>query len=166
MLIKSLAWFPINVSVLATNWSCVLVRTLLHFAGFHRLPSLCLLQVFFLYMEVCISPSASGIEVETTTFWKSLLYSLFLALLFFQKTKIFVCCIIGSHRSQSQHISAQASHSLAKVQHVQLCFEHTGFCWDCLWALVPMHRETSSAVVLPPNTCTETSLKVSIMLLQ
>ena len=34
------AWFPLNVSVLATNQSCLLVQTLLRFAGFHRQPSL------------------------------------------------------------------------------------------------------------------------------
>ena len=51
-----------------------------------------------------------------------LLYFLFLALLFFRKTKhIFLSCGIGFYRSQSQHIAAQASQALAKVQHVRLC---------------------------------------------
>ena len=30
------AWFPLNVSVLATNQSCLLMQTLLRFAGFYR----------------------------------------------------------------------------------------------------------------------------------
>ena len=33
------AWFPLNVSVLATNQSCLLMQTLLRFAGFHKQPS-------------------------------------------------------------------------------------------------------------------------------
>ena len=49
-------------------------------------------------------------------------------------------CVIGSQKSQ--HIRAQASHPLAKIQHVRLCCEHAGFCckgWNCLWALVSIH---------------------------
>ena len=54
------------------------------------------------------------------TFLKSLLYFSFLALLFFSGGQkiFFVSCVIGFHRSQSQHIAAQASQALVKVQHV------------------------------------------------
>ena len=76
------AWFPLNISVFATNRSCLLVRTLVRSAGFHRQPLLGLLRAL-LYLEVCYSRSASGIELEITTFRKSLVYFLFLALLFF-----------------------------------------------------------------------------------
>ena len=70
-------------------------------------------------------------------------------------------CVIGSYGSQSQHIATQASHFLAKVPQVRLCCKHSGFCCkgrDCLLALVPIHQETSSAVVRPANTCMETRL--------
>ena len=54
------AWFPSNVSVIATNRSCLLARTLLRFAGFHRQPSSGLLRGL-LYLEACESRSASGV---------------------------------------------------------------------------------------------------------
>ena len=44
-LAASEAWFPLNVSMLATNQSCLL----LHFVGFHKQPSLGLLRGFFLF---------------------------------------------------------------------------------------------------------------------
>ena len=65
------AWFPLNVSVVATNRSCLLVRTLLHFAGFNRQTSLGLLPSL-LYLEACRSRSTSRIWLEMTTFRKSL----------------------------------------------------------------------------------------------
>ena len=58
------AWFPLNVSVLATIQSCFLVRTLLRLAGFHRQPSSGLLRGL-LYLEVCKSRSASSIGLIT-----------------------------------------------------------------------------------------------------
>ena len=85
------------------------MRTLLRFVGFHRPPSSGLLRGL-LYLEVCKSRSTSGIELEITTFQKSLLYFVLRFSLFFQRTEnLFASCIIGSHRSQSQHIAAQAS---------------------------------------------------------
>ena len=75
---------------------------------------------------------------------------------------IFVFCVIGSHRSHSQHIVAQASHPLAKAQHVKLFCEHAGFCckgWYYLCALVPIYQETSNVVAHTANTCMETSLQ-------
>ena len=62
------------------------MRTIMWFAGFHRQPLLGLLRGF-LYLEVCGSRSASGIELEITIFGKPLLYILFLALLFFRRTE-------------------------------------------------------------------------------
>ena len=56
------AWFPLNVSVIATNRSCLLAVTLLRFAGFHRQPSFGLLRGL-LYLEACKSCSASGIQL-------------------------------------------------------------------------------------------------------
>ena len=56
----SKAWFPLNVSVIATNRSCLLARTLLHFAGFHRQPSFDLLRGR-LYLEACKPRSTSSI---------------------------------------------------------------------------------------------------------
>ena len=155
------AWFPLNVSVIATNRSCLLVQTLLRFAGFYRQPSLGLLRGL-LYLEVCKSRSASSIELEIPTFPKVLIFSCFEFALFFGWQKIyFVSYAIGFYRSQSQHIVAQASQALAKVQHLQLCCELAGFCcegWDCLWSLVSIHRETSKTIVRPSNTCMETRL--------
>ena len=46
------ARFPLNVSVIATNRSCLLARTLLRFAGSHKQPSFDLLQGL-LYLEAC-----------------------------------------------------------------------------------------------------------------
>ena len=63
----SKTWFLLNVSVLASNRSSLLVRTLLRFARFHRHPSLDLLRGL-LYLEVCKSRSASSIELGITTF--------------------------------------------------------------------------------------------------
>ena len=78
------AWFPLNVSVLATNWSCLLVRTLLCFAGFHRQPLSCLL-LGVLYLEGSKSRSAPSIGLKITTFWKSLLF--FWALFFLSEDR-------------------------------------------------------------------------------
>ena len=76
--------------------------------------------------------------------------------------KIFsVSCGLGFHRSQSQHISAQALHPLGKVQHVRLLCEHAGFyCegWNCLWALVLIYQKALIAAVRPANTSMETRL--------
>ena len=52
--------FPLNVSVIATNRSCLLARTPLRFASFHKQPSFGLLRGL-LYLEACKSRSASGI---------------------------------------------------------------------------------------------------------
>ena len=126
------AWFPLNVLVIATNRSCLLARMLLGFAGFQRQPSFGLLQDLS-YLEACKSRSASGIQLEITTFRKPPLFPLFLALLFFSedKKKIFVVsCVVGFYRSQSQLIAAQALQALAKVQHVGLCCEVAGFCGE------------------------------------
>ena len=66
------------------------MRTLLRFAGFHRQPSSGLLRGL-LYLEVCKSRSASGIELEITTFRKSLLYFFVLSFVhFFGGQKIFL----------------------------------------------------------------------------
>ena len=56
----SKAWFPLNVSLIATNQSCLLARTLLRFAGFHKQPSFGLLRGL-LYLEACKLRSASGL---------------------------------------------------------------------------------------------------------
>ena len=103
------AWFPLNVSVFTTNRSCLLVQKLLRFSGFHRQLSSGLLRGV-LYLNVCNSRSASGIELKITTFGKSLLqFFCFELSSFFRRTEnLFVTCVIGSLRSQSQHISAQA----------------------------------------------------------
>ena len=92
---------------------CSCVRTLVHFAGFYRQPLSGLLRGF-LCLEVCISRSASGIELKITTFRKSLLYLFVLSFaLFSRKTEnIFAFWVIGSDRSQSQHIAAQALQKL------------------------------------------------------
>ena len=112
------------------------MRRLVRFVGFHRQPSLGLLRGL-LYLEVCESRSAFGIELKITTFRKWLLYFLvFILALFFGGQKVvFVSWVIGFHKLQSQHIAAQALHPLAKVPHMRLCCEHAGFCcegWDCL----------------------------------
>ena len=134
------AWFPINVSVFATHRSCLLMRTLFCSAGFHRQPSLGLLQGC-LYLEVCKSRSASGIEMAITIFWKSLLYFLFWSLLFFLEDRKYFrdlrCWFL------QVTVTAYRGTGFAKVQHVRLCCEHPGFCCessDCLWAVVFIHH--------------------------
>ena len=81
------------------------MQTILHFASFHRQPSLGLLRGL-LYLEVYKSRSASGIEPETTTFRKPLLYFLFLALLFFpEDRKSFLCPALSVPIGHSHNIS-------------------------------------------------------------
>ena len=46
---KSKAWFPLNVSVIATNRNCLLGQTLLRFAGFHMQPSFGFLRGLFVF---------------------------------------------------------------------------------------------------------------------
>ena len=46
--------------LIATNQSCLLARTLLRFAGFHKRPSFGILRGL-LYLEACKSRIASGI---------------------------------------------------------------------------------------------------------
>ena len=137
------AWFPLNVLVIATNRSCLLVRTLLCFAGLLKQPSFGLLWGI-LYLEACKSRSASGIQSEITTVRKSSLFFCFLTLLlFFRKTEnlfFFLHCWF---------------------QHVRLCCELVGFCCKgCvrLWSLVSIHRQSSRVVLRPANTCMETRL--------
>ena len=140
------------------NRSWLLVWTLLCFAGFHKQPSSAFLRGL-LYLEVCKSCIAYGIELEIMTFRRSSLYFLFCALLYFSEDKKYFC-ILHYWFSQAT-VTAYHSTGLAKVQHVRLCCEHVGFCckcWDCLWALVSIHRETSNAVVHPANACMETRL--------
>ena len=50
--VESKAWFPLNVSVIATNLSCLLTRTLLRFAGFLRKPSFVYCEVFCIWRHV------------------------------------------------------------------------------------------------------------------
>ena len=139
---------------------CSCVRTLVHFAGFYRQPLSGLLRGF-LCLEVCISRSASGIELKITTFRKSLLYLFVLSFaLFSRKTEnIFAFWVIGSDRSQSQHIAAQALQKFNMCEFFceLACFYCEG--WDCLWTVVSIYRETLSAVVLPANTCMKSSFK-------
>ena len=87
------------------------MQTLLRFAGFQRQPFAGFLRGI-LYLEVCKLCSASSIELEITTFRKSLLYFfvLFELCSFFRRTEnLFVSYVIGPYRSQSQHIATQAS---------------------------------------------------------
>ena len=87
--------------MLATNQSCLLVRTLLHFAGFHRQPLLGLLRGL-LYLEVCESRSASSIELKIITFGKWLLPFVFNLASFFSKNrKSFLCPALSVPKSHS-----------------------------------------------------------------
>ena len=105
------AWFPLNGSVLSTNRSCLLVRTLLCFAGFHRQPSLGLLQGL-LYLEVCKSRSAFYIELEKRLSEIRCYIVLFRALLlFFGGQKIFLCRALSvpTGHSISRHSPRKSS---------------------------------------------------------
>ena len=96
--------FSLNVSVLAKNQSCLLVRTFLHFAGFHKQPSLGLLRgLLYLDWEVCKPHSAPGIRLEITTFQKSLLYFLFFSFALFQEDKKSLLCPISHTHSIQRH---------------------------------------------------------------
>ena len=114
--------------------------------------------VDLLFLELCKSCSASGIELETTTF-----RNFPCTCVFSGGQKLFsIFCILGFYRSQLQHIAAQASHPLEKVQHVQILCKHAGFyCegWNCL-ALVPISRKALSAGAPPANTRMEIRLKI------
>ena len=84
----------VSIKCFSVRTSCLLVRTLLRFAGFHGRSSLGLLRGL-LYLEVCKLRSASSIELKITTFRKSLLYLyIFLSLaLFFWKTENLFCVL-------------------------------------------------------------------------
>ena len=70
-------------------------------------------------MEERKSGRAFGIQPEITTFrTSSLFFFVFGFAFFFGGQKIFVSCVVGFYRSQTQHIAAQASQALAKVTHV------------------------------------------------
>ena len=98
-------WFPFNVSVIATNRSCLLAQTLLRFAGFHKQPSFGLLRGL-LYLEACKSLSASGIYLEITTFRKS---SLFFVFSFALNRKSFFLRFWFLQVTVTAYIAAQAS---------------------------------------------------------
>ena len=73
-------------------------------------------------------------------------------------------CVIGSHGSQ--HIAAQASQKFNMCDFVastQAFFVKAGIA--CEHSCPSIHRETSSAVVRPTNTCMETRLKLTDVLL-
>ena len=57
---RYIAWFSLNVSVIATNRSCLLARMLVRFAGFHKQQSCGLLRGL-LYLETCKLRIAFGI---------------------------------------------------------------------------------------------------------
>ena len=84
------------------------MRKLLRFAGFHRQPSLGLLWGL-LYLEVCKLRSASGIELEITTFRKLLLYYFCFehCSFFSEDRKSFFCPVLsvptGHGHSTSRH---------------------------------------------------------------
>ena len=65
------------------------MRTLLRFAGFHRQQKPGLLRGL-LHLEVCKSRSAPGIELEITTFRKSLYVSVLSFAFFFEGQKSFL----------------------------------------------------------------------------
>ena len=84
------------------------MRTVLRFAGFYEQPSFGLLRGL-LYLEACKSHSVIVVVILLS-----------LAVLFFGEQNILVVFwVVGFYRSQ--HIAAQASQALAKVQHVPLC---------------------------------------------
>ena len=119
------AWFTLNVSVIETNQSFLLVRTLLRFVGFHKQPSFVLLRGL-LYLEACKSCSTSGIQLEITTFRKSSLYLLFLALLIFlEDIKSFLCLVllvsIGRSHSIQRHRPRKPSQALASPRKSSTC---------------------------------------------
>ena len=96
------------VSVLATNRSCLLVRTLLRSAGFHRQPSKVLLWGL-LHSDVCKSQKCIRYSVINNDFPKVVVRKLFFGFaLFFRKTKdIFLypafSVSMGCSHSASRH---------------------------------------------------------------
>ena len=97
----------------ATYWSCLLVRMLLRFAGFHRQRSSGLFRGL-LCLEVFKSRSASGIELVIKTFRKLLVYFfVFSFALFIRGQKIFYCSVFsvltGNSRSMSRRKRCKSS---------------------------------------------------------
>ena len=84
--------FLLNVSVIATNRSCLLMRILFGFAGFHSQPSSGLLRCL-LYLEACKSRSASGMYlIRNNDFPKVVvIFFVFSFALFLQDKKYFLC---------------------------------------------------------------------------
>ena len=87
------------------------MQTLLHFADFHRQTSSGLLQGL-LYLEVCKSRSASGIELNISTLRKLLLYFFVLSFaLFFLEDRDSFCA--PSYRFAQVTITAYHGAGLA-----------------------------------------------------
>ena len=142
--------------MVATNQSCLLVRTLLHFAGFHRQPLLGLLRGL-LYLEVCESCSASSIELKIITFGKLLLFFVFNLASFFSKNrKSFLCPALSVPKSHSI-----SGHRPRKNSTRTTLLRARRFLLQRLELLVSIGVHTSSAVVRPANTCMETSLETT-----
>ena len=154
--VKPKAWFPLNVSVLETNRSSLLVWTLLRFVVFHRQPSSGLLRGL-LYLEVCKSRSASGIGLKITTFRKSPLYLFVLsfALFFWRTENIFVFCVrdaslthlwsalsvrIGHSHSISRHKPLQNFNMCDLVANTQVFVAKAGIACDHWCSYIERHR--------------------------
>ena len=143
------------VSVLATNRSYLLMRTLLRFVGFHRQPSLGLLRGL-LYLEVCKTRSASGIELEIMTFRKSSLYFFFEPCSFFGKRKIYFCPALSVPICHSHSISRHRPRKSSTLLRA------------CKLLLRRLRLFVSSGVSIPraslcvllTHVCIETSLKL------
>ena len=109
-------------------------------------------------MKVCKSCSASGIELEITTYRKSLLYFLFQVLhIFSEDRKSFLCPALlisaGHSHSTSRNRLRNSSTGATVVASTHAFIVKAGIACE------PIHRKTSSAVVRPANTCMETRLK-------
>ena len=136
-------WFPFNVSVIATNRSCLLAQTLLRFAGFHKQPSFGLLRGL-LYWEACKSLS---IDLKITTFRKSSVFFVFSIAR--NRKSFFFALLVSIGHSHSIHRGA----GLAKVQHVRLCCESQAFVakagTDCdHWCLYIVRHRAPLCVLL------------------
>ena len=127
-------------------YSCERYYVLPLFIGNHRLLR------SIVYLEVYESRCASGTELQITTFRKSLLYFLFLALLFFpEDRKSFLCpassVSIGHSHSISRHKPRIPSQKFNMCLHAQAVVAKIGIDCDHWCPYIKRHQAPLCLVV-------------------
>ena len=138
--------------MLATNQSCLLVRTLFRFAGFHRQPSLGLLRDL-LYLEVCKSRRLRNNDFPKVVVIYFCSFALFLGgqIIFCVLSYWFLEVTVTAYRNTGLTFPCKSSTCANLLRARRRLLRRLGLLVSEHWC-----PETSSAVVRPANTCTKT----------